>query len=89
MHYVNWTGRIYGEMTSEQYFLNSQLFLLFPERPWWDKHPKDFLEIEQVEDWDVLGGLYKEVALMKNGHARLTKKEGERKTLCKRKMLDW
>ena len=49
---------------------------------------KGFPEIEQVEDWDVLGGLYKEVALMKNGHARLTKKEGERKTLCKRKMLD-
>ena len=81
MHCTNWTGCIYGEMTPEQYFPSSQSFLLPSKESWWDKHPKDFLEIEQVEGWDVLGGLYKEIAFIKTGMQDWERKEREKNVL--------
>ena len=55
MHCINWTGRIYEDMTPEQCFHSSQPLLPPPEGSWWNKHRKVSLKIVQMEGWDARG----------------------------------
>lgn len=64
-------------MTSEQCF-SAHIPSYYLQK---DKHPKDFLEIEHVEGWDILGGLYKEIAFIKRGMQDWENERREKNTL--------
>ena len=58
MHCTYFYGRIYVELTSEQYFLGDHNSEKAEEKFWWDKYSNDGLDDEQVYGEDNSRGLY-------------------------------
>ena len=48
MHYSCFSGRIYVEETSEQYYLNYRNSQKDKEGTWWDKYPSNSSDDQQV-----------------------------------------